>query len=104
MYCCKAIEHFYKNLLRNEKKHKKLGLSDLTKEIRKEKENLFKKSDSVVLGGIDYLLLSGINVVGTIRNTRDSGHGNDRDILEWEAKLSYSYTILLLRTLKLIKS
>lgn len=99
LYCCKALENFYKNLLGNEKKYKKLSLSDLTKEIRKKKQDLFKKSDSAVMDGIDHLLLSGINTVGTIRNTRDSGHGNDRDVLEWEAKMGYSYTILLLRTL-----
>ncbi len=103
LYCCKAIEHFYKNLLGNEKRYKKLSLSDLTKEMRKEKENLFKKSDSAVMDGINHLLLSGINVVGTIRNTRDSGHGNDRDVIEWEAKMGYSYVILLLRTILEIK-
>ena len=99
LYCCKAIEHFYKNLLGNDKKHKKLCLSDLTNELRKKKQVLFKKSDSAVMDGIDHLLLSGIKIVGTIRNTRDSGHGNDRDVLKWEAKMGYSYTILLLRTL-----
>ena len=104
LYCCKAIEHFYKNLLENENIPKKLSLSDLTQEIRKKKDNLFKKSDSAVMDGINHLLLSGINVVGTIRNTRDSGHGNERDVLEWEARMSYSYTILLLRTLELIRS
>ena len=103
LYCCKAIEHFYKNLLGNDKKHKKLCLSDLTNELRKKKQDLFKKSDNAVMDGIDHLLLSGINIVGTIRNTRDSGHGNDRNVLEWEAKMGYSYTILLLRTLLEIK-
>lgn len=104
LYCCKAIEHFYKNLLENENIPKKLSLSDLTQEIRKKKDNLFKISDSAVMDGINRLLLSGINVVGTIRNTRDSGHGNERDVLEWEARMSYSYTILLLRTLEIIRS
>ena len=104
LYCCKAIEHFYKNLLENENIPKKLSLSDLTQEIRKKKDNLFKKSDSAVMDGINHLLLSGINVVGTIRNTRDSGHGNERNVLEWEARMSYSYTILLLRTLEIIRS
>lgn len=104
LYCCKAIEHFYKNLLENENIPKKLSLPDLTQEIRKKKDNLFKISDSAVMDGINRLLLSGINVVGTIRNTRDSGHGNERNVLEWEARMSYSYTILLLRTLEIIRS
>ena len=104
LYCCKAIEHFYKNLLENENIPKKLSLSDLTQEIMKKRDNLFKKSDNAVMDGINHLLLSGINVVGTIRNTRDSGHGNERDVLEWEARMSYSYTILLLRSLELIRS
>jgi len=104
LYCCKSLENFYKNLLGNKKKYEKLSLSDLTKEIRNKKQDLFKESDSAVIDGINHLLLSGINIVGTIRNTRDSGHGNVRDVLEWEAKMGYSYTILLLRTLLEIKN
>ncbi|MFW9876200.1 MAG: hypothetical protein ACFFG0_24115 [Candidatus Thorarchaeota archaeon] len=104
LYCSKAIEHLYKNLLKNMNIPKQLSLSDLTQEIRKNMDFLFKKSDSAVMDGISHLILSGINVVGTIRNTRDSGHGNDRDVLEWEARMSYSYTILLLRTLELIRN
>lgn len=103
LYCCKALENFYKNLLGNKKNFEKFSLSDLIKEIRKNKQDLFKKSDSGVMDGIDHLLLSGINIVGTIRNSRDSGHGNERDVLEWEAKMGYSYTILLLRTIFEIK-
>jgi len=49
-------------------------------------------------------MYSGNNLVGTLRNKKDSAHGNPFDVEEWEAKLSYSYTILLLRTLELIKS
>jgi len=104
LYCCKAIENFYKKLLTNKQIPKKVSLSDLTQEIRKNKDTLFKKSDSAVIDGINHLLLSGINVVGTIRNTRDSGHGNERDVLEWEARMGYSYTILLMRTIELIRS
>ena len=103
LYCYKALENYYKNLLGNKKNFEKYTLSDLIKEIRKNKQDLLKKSDSGVMGGIDHLLLSGINIVGTIRNSRDSGHGNERDVLEWEAKMGYSYTILLLKTLLEIK-
>jgi hypothetical protein len=55
------------------------------------------------MNGVDKLLLSGINIIGTVRNTRDSGHGNEKDVLEWEANMSYNYTILLLRTILKIK-
>ena len=103
LYCCKALENFYKNLLGNKKKYEKLALENLIQQIRNNKKQLFKKTDSAVMGGIDNLLLSGINTIGTIRNTRDSGHGNVRDVLDWEAKMGYSYSILLLRTLLKIK-
>ncbi|MHA1343157.1 MAG: hypothetical protein ACTSQG_04175 [Promethearchaeota archaeon] len=103
LYCCKALENFYKNLLGNKKKFEKHSLSDLIEEIRNKKKDLFKQTDSAVMDGIDHLLLSGKNIVGTIRNSRDSGHGNIRDVLEWEAEMCYSYTILLLRTIFEIK-
>ncbi|MFX1450876.1 MAG: hypothetical protein ACFFCM_08540 [Promethearchaeota archaeon] len=103
LYCCKAIEIFYKNLLGNRNKYKRLTLSQLTQKIIEKKEDLFKSSDSTVIDGIKKLILSGINTIGTIRNTRDSGHGNERDVLKWEAKMGYNYTILLLRTILSIK-
>lgn len=98
-YCCKAIENFYKNVLGNKKRYEKFVLSKLINEVKSNKKKLFKKTDDAVMGGIDHLLLSGINIVGTIRNTRDSGHGNLRDVKKWEADMCYSYTILLLRTI-----
>jgi len=104
LYCCKALENFYKNLLRDNDKNKKLSLKKLTQKIKENSRKLFKKTDSAIMIGIDNLLLSGINIVGTVRNTRDSGHGNERDVLRWEAEMGYNFTILLLRTLiKIIK-
>lgn len=99
LYCCKAIENFYKNILGNKKQYRNFSLSTLIKEIKNNKKKIFKKSDNAIMDGIDNLILSGINIVGTIRNTRDSGHGNLRDVKKWEANMSYSYTILLLRTI-----
>ncbi len=97
-YCCKTLENFYKNILGNKERHEKFTLSKLIKEIKNNKKKVFKKSDNAVLDGIHHLLLSGINIVGTIRNTRDSGHGNLKNVNEEEANMCYSYTILLLRT------
>ena len=98
LYCCKAIEYFYKIMLGNKKKYAKLTLGSLMEEIRRRRKKLLKIDDTVWLG-VDKLLQSCVNLVGTIRNSRDSGHGNDRDVEKWEGQLVYSYTILLLRTL-----
>ncbi len=98
LYCCKAIEYFYKIMLGNKKKYKKLTLRSLVEEIRRSRNKLFKCDDTVWLG-VDKLLQSCVNLVGTIRNSRDSGHGNDRDVEEWESEMVYSYTILVLKTL-----
>ena len=104
LYCCKALENFYKNHLRDNDKNRKLSLEKLTQKIRENSTKLFRTTDSNTMIGIDKLLLSGINIVGTVRNTRDSGHGNERDVLKWEAEMIYNFTILLLRTLiKVIK-
>ncbi len=103
LYCCKTIENFYKNLLGNKNKYKKLAIANLTSEVRNKKGKIFKRSDSAIMEGIDKLLLSGINLVGTLRNTRDSGHGNVREVNAWEADMAYSYTITLLRTVIKIK-
>lgn len=99
LYSCKALENFYKNLLKNNAKNRKLSLEKLTQKVRENSRKLFRTTDSSIMIGIDKLLLSGINVVGTVRNTRDSGHGNERDVLKWEAEMGYNFTILLLRTL-----
>ena len=106
LYCCKTIEHFYKNLLGQKKEFEKLALYKLTGQIINDKNinSLFKQSKINIKGGIKNLMYSGNNLVGTLRNKKDSAHGNPFDVEEWEAKLSYSYTILLLRTLELIKS
>ena len=98
LYCCKAIEYFYKIILGNKKKYEKFTLGSLVAEIRKKHNKLFKCDDTLWLG-VDKLLQSCINLVGTIRNSRDSGHGNDRDVEEWESEMVYSYTILLIKTL-----
>ncbi len=103
LYCCKTIENFYKNLLGNKNKYKKFPIAKLTLEVRHRKGKIFKRSDTAIMVGIDNLLLSGINIVGTLRNTRDSGHGNMREVNAWEAKMAYSYTITLLRTIIQIK-
>lgn len=106
LYCCKAIEHYYKNLLGQKKEFEKYPISILTQKIIEEKNinSLFKNSDIGITDGIKYLLRSGINLIGALRNRKDSAHGNLLDVEDWEARLSYSYTILLLRTLEIIKS
>ncbi|MBN1217059.1 MAG: hypothetical protein JXA99_16680 [Candidatus Lokiarchaeota archaeon] len=98
LYCCKAIEYFYKIILGNKKKYEKLTLRSLTEAIRRNQNKLLKIDDTVWLG-VDKLLQSCVNLVGTIRNSRDSGHGNDRDVEKWESQMVYNYTIVLLRTL-----
>ncbi len=98
LYCCKAIEYLLKIFLGNKNKFKKLAIGILVEEIRKRHSKLFKCDNTVWLG-VDKLLQSSVNLVGTIRNSRDSGHGNDRDVEKWEGEMVYSYTILLLRTL-----
>ena len=106
LYCCKAIEHFYKNLLGQKKEFEKYSISKLTQKILEEKNinSLFKKSSIDINDGINHLLLSGINLIGALRNRKDSAHGNLLDVEDWEARLSYSYTILLLKTFEIIKS
>ena len=99
-YCLKAIEGFYNIILGNKKKYEDKTLSQLTEIIRNKKEKLFKGSVRGVIDGLDYLLLSTQNLVGSVRNRRDSGHGNVTDVPEWEAKMSYSFTLLLLRTIQ----
>jgi len=103
LYCCKTLENFYKNLLGDKEENSKLSLEKLIQKVRQKSKKIFRGTDSNVMNGIDKLLLSGINIVGTVRNTRDSGHGNEKDVLEWEAKMGYNYTILLLRTILIIK-
>lgn len=98
LYCCKVIEIFYKILLNNKNKYEKMTIGPLVDEIRKKHNKLFKCDDTVWLG-VDKLIQSCINIVGTIRNSRDSGHGNDRDVEEWEAEMVYTFTMLLLKTL-----
>ena len=95
---CKAIEFFYKIILKNKKKYEKLTINPLVQEIRKNHNKLFKCDDTVWLG-VDKLIQSSINIIGTIRNSRDSGHGNERDVEEWEAEMVYTFTMLLLKTL-----
>lgn len=106
LYCCKAIEHFYKNLLGQKKEFEKYSISRLTQKIIEEKNiiSLFKNSSIDINDGINYLLQSGINLIGTLRNRKDSAHGNLFDVEDWEARLSYSYTILLLKTFEIIKN
>ncbi len=106
LYCCKAIEHFYKNLLGQKKEFEKYSISRLTQKLIEEKNinSLFKNSSIDINDGINQLLQSGKNLIGTLRNRKDSAHGNLLDVENWEARLSYSYTILLLKTLELIKS
>ena len=106
LYCCKAIEHYYKNLLGQKKEFEKYPISKLTQKIIEEKniDSLFKNSFIGINDGIKYLLLSGKNLIGTLRNRKDSAHGNLLDVEDWEARLSYSYTILLLKILEIIKS
>lgn len=102
-YCCKAIEGFYNVLLKNKRQYEDKTLSQLTNIIRRQEELLFKESVIGVKGGLDHLILSALNLVGSIRNRRDSGHGNITDVPEWEAKMSYSFTLLLLKTLQEFK-
>ncbi len=106
LYCCKAIEHFYKNLLGQKKEFEKYSISKLTQKILKEKNinSLFKNSSIDINDGINHLLRSGINLIGVLRNRKDSAHGNLLDVEDWEARLSYSYTILLLKTFEIIKN
>lgn len=106
LYCCKAIEHFYKNLLGQKKEFEKYPISKLTLKIIEEINinTLFKNSFIDINDGVKHLLLSGINLIGTLRNRKDSAHGNLLDVEDWEARLSYSYTILLLKILEIIKS
>ncbi len=77
LYCCKAIEHFYKHLLGQKKEFERDSISKLTQKIIKEKtiNSLFKKSSIGIDGGIKSLLKSGINLIGTLRNRKDSAHG-----------------------------
>jgi len=106
LYCCKAIEHFYKNLLGQKKEFEKYSLSKLTQKIIEEKNinSLFKNSYIGIDDGIKNLLRSGINLIGTLRNRKDSAHANLLNVEDWEARLSYSYTVLLLKTLEIIKN
>jgi len=99
-YCLKAIEGFYNIILGSKKKYEDKTLSQLTEIIRNKKEKLFKGSVRGVIDGLDYLLLSTQNLVGSVRNRRDSGHGNVTDVPEWEAKMCYSFTLLLMRSLQ----
>ena len=99
-YCCKAIEGFYNALLMNKKQYQNKNLSQLTKVIRSQEDKLFKESVKGAKKGLDLLMLSALNLVGSIRNRRDSGHDNITSVPEWEAKMSYSFTLLLLRTLQ----
>ena len=99
-YCCKSVERFFNILLNNRKQYADKTLSQLTNIIRDKKEKLFKDSVRGVMDGLNNLLLSTLNLVGSIRNRRDSGHGNITDVPEWEAKMCYSFTLLLLRTLQ----
>ena len=104
LYCCKSIERFYNILLKNKKKYEDKNLSLLTKIIRDKKEKIFKNSVRGVNDGLDYLILASLNLVGSIRNRRDSAHGNITDVPEWEAKMCYSFTLLLFGTLYKMKS
>ena len=88
----------------DKKKYENSTISELTKTIRDKKEKLFRESVRGVSNGLDYLLLSTLNLVGSIRNRRDSGHGNITDVPEWEAKMCYRFTFLLLRTLQGFKN
>ncbi|KKN23075.1 hypothetical protein LCGC14_0908620 [marine sediment metagenome] len=103
-YCCKAIEGFYNSLLMNKKQYEDMALSQLTSIIRSQEDELFRESIKGVKGGLDHLILSALNLVGSIRNRRDSGHDNKTSVPEWEAKMSYSFTLLLLRTLQEFRS
>ena len=103
-YCCKAIESFYMILLKNKKKYENKTLSQLTKVIREKKIKLFRDSVRGVKDGIDHLILSTLNLVGSIRNQRDSGHDNLTSVPNWEAKMCYSYTLLLIKTLHEFKA
>ncbi len=92
LYCCKAIEHFYKILLGQKKEFEKYALYKLTGQVINDKnsKSLFKQSKIDIKSGIKNLMYSGNNLVGTLRNKKDSAHGNPLDVEEWEAKLSYS--------------
>lgn len=99
-YCCKAIERFYNIILNDKKQYEDKNLSQLINIIRDKQEKLFKGSVRGVSDGLNHLILSALNLIGSIRNRRDSGHGNITDVPEWEAKMCYSFTLLLLRTLQ----
>ena len=99
-YCLKAIERFYNIILDDKKQYEDKNLSQLTNVIREKQEKLFKGSVKGVKDGLNNLILSTLNLIGSIRNRRDSGHGNITDVPEWEAKMCYSFTLLLLRTLQ----
>ena len=105
LYCCKAIEHFYKDILGQKNEFEKYSISQLTQKLIKDINTnfLFKNSPIGINDGIKYLLLSGVNLIGTLRNRKDSAHANLLDVEDWEAKLGYSYTILLLKSLMIIK-
>ncbi|TKJ18074.1 MAG: hypothetical protein CEE43_18860 [Promethearchaeota archaeon Loki_b32] len=105
LYCCKAIEHFYKDILGQKNVFEKYSISQLTQKLIKDinTNSLFKNSPIGINDGIKYLLLSGVNLIGTLRNRKDSAHANLLDVEDWEAKLGYSYTILLLKSLMIIK-
>ena len=105
LYCCKAIEHFYKDILGQKNEFEKYSISQLTRKLIKDfnTNSFFKNSPIGINGGIKHLLLSGVNLIGTLRNRKDSAHANLLDVEDWEAKLSYSYTILLLKSLMIIK-
>ncbi len=99
LYCSKSVERFYNILLGDKSKYENLSISGLTELIRKNEDKIFKISLSWVKDGLDLLILSSKNLIGTLRNKKDSGHGNPIDVETWEAKMCYSYTLLLLRTL-----
>lgn len=105
LYCCKAIEHYYKDILGQKNEFEKYSIFKLTQIIIKDTNinSLFKNSPIGINDGIKHLLRSGINLIGTLRNRKDSAHANILDVEDWEAKLSYSYTILLLKSLMIIK-
>jgi len=105
LYCCKAIEHFYKDILGQKNEFEKYSIFKLTQIIKKDSNinSLFKNSPIGINDGIKHLLQSGVNLIGSLRNRKDSAHANILDVENWEARLSYSYTILLLKSLMIIK-
>ncbi len=106
LYCCKAIEHFYKDILGKKKEYEKYSIFKLTQIIKKDSNinSLFKNSLIDINDGIKHLLQSGVNLIGTLRNRKDSAHANILDVEAWEARLSYSYAILLLKSLMILKT